>query len=343
MGSTAWNAPNTAVDTSGLTTALTTPQSGVDDIRTGTAFRSDVLAAGRLVHVHPSVDGRYLAVFSERWTAATPKPTLPGEYSAKTVVTRPAAFWVSPHASTEHVIIGGGIGQVHSSTDLQAIAGASHNHLMVLLCTIGGVGALVRYRVDGRNVNVVSSQYLSHSFPATGAAVVWNRGVHISGTYLYVLGGRESGELFLMKLLLTHGAQSPLYLGARGWTGNQEDLYSLRDKNNAVLTSRGPVSVARYGNEWYLSTVVESAGSYSVRFHRAGHPASPWQKLSSTVSLGSDSKGAAFFQSSVQANPDHPDVSMPEVVAGLPVVYNVQQGDALRTRWRVLGVPRFRL
>lgn len=342
MGSTASNtAPSTALDTEGVSSVLTSPQSAADPAWTGAAFRPDILAAGRLVHVHASTQANaYLAVFSETWIDATPHDTLPGEYTAKTVDPRPSAFWTGVGVPTAKAGAIHEPGRLHAREDFRVISGASNGPLMVLLATVAGAPLLARYRVQGMAVQFLSSEWVAPSAPRYGETVVWDRGVHISGDYLYVFGSRSSGQIFVQKRLLVRARQVPLCLSATGWTPDTSEMVPMPLHGGSDLLSSGPVSVARYGTEWYLLT----NNSGTARAYRAVHPLSGWRSLATTFDMHSDSQAAARFHPAVSANPNAAELAdTSRFVAGLPLSFTSAQGNALRTRWRLLGVPRQRL
>lgn len=339
--------PDSAPDLSRLGLVTATPASINDESGRGAIFDPARLAAGRLVHAHAVGASKFLLLYSDSWTAGTLDSAVPGSYTAKTAVTRPSAWWVDSDTGTGVAAVerGGPAGQLYPPTAMTLVAASSFGSMLYALGLLSGSPVLFFYRAQSGTLEYVGNEWIADATPSAGETVRWNKGVLISGRYLYLVGEQPTSHtLFLAKQALSTARQVPLYLGAKGWTPQPGELTPLRDRYGTALTSLGPVSLARHLDEWYLSTTAKPAAETTASFFRAKHPISGWHRLAKTVSFGTGAATGAFFQQAVHANPRHAALlDRLDVIAGLPFTYTTETASALRTAWDVLPVPRGRL
>lgn len=343
--------PDTAVDTSGLSIVTSTPAAISDEDGRGAIYSPAVLAAGRLVHTHAVEAHQFLAIFSDTWINATANQSVPGTFSAKTALNRPVAFWVNSRAGgrTPAMDQGGEPSHLFPRRTISLVAATSMGPMLYLLVIVDGKNpALLNYRTAPGVLAFISAQWLPGAIVDDATdPVVWDKGIFQSGAYLYFVGAAANDRLCMAKYPLSAPRSKPLYLGAKGWTPNPSEIVPLATRTGAPLTSIGPVSLARYQSEWYLSATARPATETTASFYRAAHPSSGWAPLPGTVTLGTDAAAVStgvFFQDSVEANPRHQVLAgNAEAVAGLPYVHTVQADTAMRTAWGILPVPRQRM
>lgn len=340
--------PSTSPDITRLGLVTATPQAITDEDVRGAIYDPATLAAGRLVHVQPTgSESRFLVVYSDIWNEATPNQTVPGTFSAKTALALPMAYWVHSESGDRVPAIdrGGAAGQLYPRATLKLVGGSDNARMMYLLALSGTNPAMLAYRVTAGALDYVSSSWIQSVQIGTDAAnpVVWNKGIHTSGRYVYHVGSQPNGALHMRRAMIGNHRPWAWFRGDKGWMAQPSEMSPMRTIEGAVMTSVGPVSIARYHGEWYLSTTALVNTEYIVSFWRAANPFTGWHKLPKTVTLGTLANAAtttAYFQS-LHPNPEHP--SMVGQTAGIPFCYNVESSTALRTAWDVLPVPGNRL
>ena len=349
--------PPTVVDLDGVSTALSTPVSAdTDEPGRGAAYGSSALAAGRLFHVHRAGTA-FLCSFSTRWTAATPAANSPGNFSAKTVNSRPSFWWMNPQRSGAIGATsspGEEVGALYPQGDgtLRITSATSINSVLVYLGRHGGGNFLAPYRVDQGVVQSLGSQWLTPAINGDFAEMAWDRCVFGYPGTLVLVGSTPSNVLYMMKTTLRKpleksalGGLGQSYLGEKGWELNPGEAKPLTTAAGTPITSVGAVSMVRYREQWVMSTVVDGGSNWEARFFRAVHPSRPWSALTppTPVVLGPKSVDpmlcGAFFQDSVTVNPAHADANPALYRGGLPYTYTVESATALATKWGVLPVP----
>lgn len=329
--------PESSVDLSRLSVVTSTPGPSTPD-ETGSVYRADTLAAGRLVHTMPVDSVHFLALFSSSWTSGVFDQANPGVVTSKAVDSSPGAFWVDTSGESIAVEL--------PSTPETLIGASSFGNLLHVLGTKDENPALFSYRISqygsAGGLDFIGDEWLPPS--RLSSVVSWDRGIYQSGRYLYVVGADTNNRLFLRKRMLTTIKDAPLFLGHKGWTASQLEMDPIRDHRGFAVVSTGPVSLARYGTEWFMATSARQSTDTVVSFWRAAHPRSGFHRLPATVNLGADPDSTtAYLQESVHPNPDHIALSETDAVTGIPFVYTVESPDSLRTSWGLVGVPRVRL
>lgn len=344
--------PATSVDTARLSILTATYTGAVtDEPGRGSAYTPSQIAAGQLVHAHPTRGNMFLVAFSRIWTGATANASTPGAFTAKTAVDRPYFGWVNTDSGG--IVLAtdrGGTPGVLYSTGIATpvlVGGASNGGMVYFLVTLGGIPALLSYRTDYGVVEFCGSSWVVNSVPIyndiPNEEVVWNKGIHAHGAYLYFVGEQASSHtLFMCKKGLMRGGGT-LYLGAKGWSPYPNDLSPLTDPSGTVLTSTGLVSLATFQDVWFMSVVKKPAADAMGTFLRARHPLSGWRTIAAdAVNLGAVSPVATsgvFFQQGVNTNRAHNKLVSTDL-AGIPYCHTSEAATSLRTAWDIMTVPR---
>lgn len=332
--------PTTTVDLDRLAAATTTPTASTDEAGRGSAYDPAILAAGRLVHVHPVRDSAYLVAFDGVWKSATLSTVTPGTVTAKTDEPHAMFYWLGPDSKTTPVCDRNGPpGLMYGRADTRLLGGASHGVMAYYLATVDGAPVLLAYRVGKGVVSFVSSRWVLPSVPYDEADapqpwVSWNKGIAVNGGNLYLIGEQPDHTLYLCKHQL-YGSMGIFYLGERGWYDRPSALRPLSTSDLlAPMTAPGRVTLAYAAETWLLGVGLAS----STLFFRARHPRERWVALEIAPAAT-----PMYFQPGVVMSAAYDGGLDADQIARVPYSYTVETPTALRTSWAALAVPRQRL
>jgi hypothetical protein len=289
---------DTAVELTGISIVSATKTN--DAPRLGTIYNPTTLAAGIPVWFHARQDGRYIGLFSERWTAATIGTAGPQTYSAHTESTVPS--WVSFDPVTGSAGAVTDIPTLKTGTQ-ELVAAVSRVDYLFTVGTLDDVAFIQHHRVASDGGLVLSGEETLDDVEG----VVFSYGCYIDGDYLVVLGVDTDHKVHRARKHWSRiGTQDDAhrqwqFWGARGWytashradvqglldtaVGPDPDnpvdpagitrytallaaasLAPLTDTSGAALTSVGPISYAKFKDrEWISVMSSDSAQFYSSR------------------------------------------------------------------------------
>lgn len=334
--------PLTSVDNERMSIVTGTPISALDEPGRGCIYDPSVFAAGALVHVHQAKNV-FLLAHSRTWTAATPIPASPGEFSAKTVQPRATFRWVNTDSGERVPAVdrSGTPGLLYSSgPNWRLVSGASNGGMVYYLGIQDGTPLLVTYRTDAGAVEFISSEWLNPM-----GSVNWNKGIFVHGNHMYVVGSDATGVLYMHRRNLMGNAMRS-YLGATGWVLSPGGMVSMKDAYGTPLKSLGPVSLFTTASTWFLSVTAKPAADTIASFYRSNHPLSGWVPMSPTVNLGANANAVSdgvFFQSALHANAKHALLAAADVVGGIPATWTGETSTRLATQWGLLAIPTYKL
>ena len=323
---------DTSVDTAGVSTVTATRT--VAAPRQGTIYNPTTFAAGVPVWFHRRQDGQYLALFKQRWYAATAVYNAgPQSFSAHTVDTTPHYLVINPTTGhTEGPFLLAGMDTLD--------AAVSRGDYLFLIGTKGGVGWVQHYVVTRTGGLQLQGQ------EATPLSL--HLGVYADGFYLNIFGDDGTGKLAQARKNWGRiGTNSDpnmqwSYQGAKGWYTSVDDTLPL-PTDSGTIPAGGPVSVAKFRDRYYLAVTEHIAGAYASHVYTTRAVDADWIPVGSDViPLGADAVylgGGAYLQPQLVANkalvPDGANTGFPYVTS-VKVVTGSDQ--AILTTWGILTV-----
>ncbi len=367
--------PN-SIDQAGLS-VVTASRS--DEVRTGTIYNPANLAAIALTYVHNLTDKKKLLLFSRRWHTATPTVDESGFFSAYTEDTSPG--WVianMPQGSKTLVNEQYGIPPSTYFGTPRLIGGASRatEYLYVLNSyTKSGVtqGVITHWWYNTTTsalVPLAEEAVPSITPDYDGQLVTFDRGIWLNDKYITVWGTSvDTNELYMVrkhwgrigrnqpfgKKEAIAGNQffaaSPVwtYWTGSGWSPNPLEAQPVTSVYSQPLTSYGPVSVANFRDQSFMSTVaVDGTDREAVIYHQRG--GSSWKEVS-RVDLGSALAAGEYindtglmFQPQVTPAVDSTEMTSAANIAAIPYVINQRvlsgSDSQLQNVWGLWSVPR---
>lgn len=324
---------DTSVDTAGVSTVTATRT--VAAPRQGTIYNPATFAAAVPVWFHRTQDGRYLALFSTSWTAATAAyHDGPQVFSDFTEVTAPVRAYIDPTTGTID-----GPYPVSSNQDgaLTLRAAVSRSDYLFTLGTLDEVAWVQHWRINDRGLLILQGE---ESVP-----LGYELGLHVDGNYLWVFGADVDGHLARVRknwARIGTNADPNMqwqYEGVRGWYADP----AMHAPMLPHLPAAGPVSVATFRDRTYLATTEHSAGAYAAEIYTQRIVEQVWLRVGDTViPLGDDDVymgGGVYLQPQLVANKV---LVAAGANTGVPYVTSVRVvvGDdqAILTEWGMLSV-----
>jgi len=271
-----------SVDTAGV--SVTTATCRVEDPRQGQLYNQATLAAAVPIWFHHLQDGRQVALFSRRLTAATVAPlqqsTGPLLYRTATESTAPS--WAIFDPATGAV---SRIGDIPSNTigDRVLTAAVSRGNYLFTLSKIGDTALIQHFRIGTHHGLVLQAEEVVPGSLGLGLFADYND--------LWVFGAK-SGVLTLARKnwgrIGDNTAIDPRmrwrYHTDKGWSGDLTELTAMP----GAIPAQGPVSIANFRNRFYLTVPVQAAAAWSVKTYTSRAIDAKWSSHPFTVSLGTD-------------------------------------------------------
>lgn len=258
---------DTSIDKYGISTVTSSKDPAVP--RQGIIYDPRILAAGRLVHIHPSA-ANYTALFKERWFNGA-VGTQPQYYTGHEVDEEP--YWVVFHPSYGVIKSQGRIPTHESYTTRVLQGGVSRNHYLFLIQRLDEAAFIQHLRnTQESGLELVAEEYV----PPAGD-VVFDKGLFWWGDVVCVYGSNASGQLYVARKPWSRigvpsnrtGTAVWQYQTDRGWSVDPGDAMPLN------IASDGPVSYAAYRNKAYLSVHNGSV----VEVHSSRGLYDPWKRI----------------------------------------------------------------
>lgn len=325
-----------AVETAGVSIVTTTRDP--DNPRQGTIYNPTTFAAGVPVWFHRRHDGKYLALFSKRWVAATAVYNDgPQLFSAHTETDAPGVALIDPTTGT---CDGPFLPPGNQPGVNTLIAAYSRGDYLFTVGTKDDV-AWLQHFVITRNGGL---QLQGEEEIPLG----YNLGVYADGFYVRIFGADEDGNLASVRknwgrIGVNNDPQNQWqYEGAKGWyvTDYLDNMIPVPPGN---LPAAGPVSMAKFRDRYYLMVTEYVAGAYAARVYTSRTIDQAWKALGSNViPLGDDDTylgGGAYLQPQLVANKD---LLADGAQTGWPYVTSVlvESGSdqGILTSWGILSV-----
>lgn len=291
-----------SVDTAGISTATSTCR--VEDPRRGQLYNPKTLAAAAPIWFHHLQDGRHVALFSRRLSAATLTPvqqaTGPLLYRTATESTVPswAIFDPATGAATT-------IGDLPSNIvgDRVLTAAVSRGNYLFTLSKIGDTALIQHFRVGTHQALILQAEEM----------VPGNLGLGLFADYndLWVFGSKN-GSLALARknwgrigdTAATDPRMRWRYRTDKGWSSSVAELTALP----GAIPAQGPVSIANFRDRFYLTVPVHASAAWSAKTYTSRAIDSKWSAHPFTVSLGTDATytgGTAQLQPQLSLTKGH--------------------------------------
>lgn len=325
---------STSVDTAGVSTVTATRT--VANPRNGTIYNPTTLAAAPPVWFHRlQQDGRYLALFKNRWTAATGVyHSGPQMFSAHTADPVPVRAYIAP---TTGAIDGPYPMTSYLTGALRLNAAVSHGDYLFTLGTLDGVAWVQHWRISDRGVlSLVGEE---------AVPLGYDLGLYADRNYLQIFGADEDGHLARVRKnwgRIGNNVDPQMqweYEGLKGWL-TDAGLHTSMVPN---LPADGPCSVAKFRDRLYVAATEHSSGAYAAEVYTQRVVDQTWTRLGDTViPLGDDADylgGSAYLQPQLVGNKDLLPVG---ASTGIPYVTSVRvvvgSDQAILTEWDLLTV-----
>ena len=331
-----------SLDSLGLSVVTSSKIAGDD--RYGLAYEPNRLAAAVPVFFQPIDNTRYLAIFSQRWTAGVESRTTPGYYSAYTASQVPS--WAIVDARTGATSNVGDLPMrtPHTATRLTAVANRSDFFWALNMVTNGAMSAVVqvfRRSVDTDGLQITNEETLP-SFSVAGQKVMFNWGLYFDAPHLYFFGSRaDTTDVYLARKgwgrIGVTAAEAPWeFQTPKGWSSDSSEAWPLLTADGSTLKTVGPVSSAVRQGRRFITTV-SANGTARVAQHWVSRGLSdPWTAFGTDVPLGSLGStyvgGGLYYQSQVPTS----SVAQSDSTAFLAVKSvksTVSSQDAILTSW----------
>lgn len=320
----------TSVDAAGL--SVVTSLRTLDALRQGSIYNNTTLAAGVPVHFHALQNGRHLVLFSSRWTDATVGTLGPQSYTAYTESSDPC--WVTVFPATGSA---GPVDAIPTRLPGDRILNGAVSRIDYLFT----VGTYSDYTTDGlvqfhRVARSGSLLLVAEELLPSVGDVVFGAGCYIDADNLVVFGLDGEGVLYQARKhwgrVGVNASITPWqYRGEKGWSSDSDSLSPLLDVAGDSITSLGPVSVGRFRDRLWLSTVVDDDGDMAAKVYTA-RAFDRWRPDGSLVALGTPDAylagtylgGTLYFQ----AHLHHNTAALPTTAtAAIPYVTSVRTVD----------------
>jgi len=322
-----------SVDTAGVSTVTATRT--VANPRSGTIYNPATLAAAPPVWFHRLQDGRYLALFRNRWVDATGVyHDGPQMFSDYTEDLTPVRGYIAP---TTGAIDGPYPMTSYLTGNLRLNAAVSRGDYLFTLGTLDGIAWVQHWRISDRGVlSLVGEE---------ATPLGYDLGLYADRNYLQVFGADEDGNLARVRKnwgRIGNNVDAQMqweYEGLKGWLTDA----SLHTPMLPHLPADGPCSMATFRDRTYLVITEHSGGAYSAEVYTQRAVDQTWTRLGDTViPLGDDADylgGSAYLQPQLVGNKD----LLPDGAStGIPYVTSVRVvigGDqAILTEWDLLTV-----
>jgi hypothetical protein len=292
-----------SVDAEGL--SICTARATGANPRQGTIYNPLTLAAGVPVWFHKLVNGSYLALFRDVWSAATVGASSAQSFSAATESTTPS--WVTIEPTT------GAAGPVTPVTSLlsgpRILAGAtSYRDFFFTVGTLGGVPHVAHYRIARDGATILQGEEL---LPVVNG-VSFNMGCFIDGNWLIVYGTDSTRQLYecrksWARIGINNGVDNWLYGGPKGFLADPTTLTPLTSAGVPIIAN-GPVSAAKSRDMYFLSTVTKGADTARTRtahIHKQRALDAEWTDDGANIMLGDSTTwlgGGLYFQPQLPVN-----------------------------------------
>jgi hypothetical protein len=292
--------PN-SVDATGISVA--SAAASATDPRKGSIYDVVTMAAARPIWFHPLPDGTHLMLNAHIWNAATPYGSTPGAYTAHTPVNVPT--WVIIDGRTGHrSSVPGQPLAIPMKTAVSAatlIAAASKTPALYLLNAVtiaSNPAAVLQYFYLNPLTGAVTNggEEVLPTVVLGGQTIVFNLGLQYAIPNLVAYGADAAGHLYAIRKLASQAgttAANPalgranltppvwMYYTGQGYSANPANLAPVQ----TGLLSAGPLSFATSQNVTLMSTVINTAGTYTAQLYSslAGRA---WARAGNPVALG---------------------------------------------------------
>lgn len=260
---------DTSYDSGGVSITTATRIAGAP--RQGTIYNPLDLAAAFPVWFHPMSDGRYMGLFSERWTAATVGSGGPQSYSSHTVSLAPSWVLFDPATGSRGAVTAL---RARLSGVRYLIGAASMGSYLFTLGTLGGASHVQHHRI-GQSGEVILQ---GEEVVADQGDVSFTQGCWVDNRYLFLVGTDSAGRVFLARKRWSRIGTSLdpngqwEFKGVRGWDTAPDGLEPLADRAGGALVTSAPVSHARRHDRDYLSVVTATG----VKIYSSRQVESSW-------------------------------------------------------------------
>ena len=248
-----------SLDTAGISTSTSNCQ--VDDPRQGQFYNLNTLAAAAPVWFHRLSDGRYVGIFSRIFSGARVSPDQPGSgpllFRSATQVVSP--YWGILDPATGAVT---GVETIPTSFVGQRVlvSAISRGDYLFVLFRIGDTAVVQHFRVGTQQALVLQAE---EAIPE-----IVGLGLYADRNDLWVFGRKTTGrDIFIVRKnwgrIGNNTSASPRmqwqYRSVNGWSTDPLDMSALPG-----VVSDGPVSVAEFGNRFYISVSLYAPGEPAV-------------------------------------------------------------------------------
>lgn len=317
---------DSAVENAGVSTVTATRT--VANPRNGTVYNPDTFAAGVPVWFHRLQDGRYIAVYRNRWYDATAVyhdgPQLFSGYEED----GPCYVYIDPTT--------GNFEGPHPIELDTLNAAVSQGEYLFLLGTVDDDATVQHFAVSRFG-----------GLQLQGTEVVpagLNLGLYADGYHLHVFGSDDDGKLVrARKNWARIGTQQDPYMqweyqGEKGWYSDPAEITPLP----GYPTADGPCSMAKFRDRYYLMTTWLFGETYYGQAYTA-RPVDPaWKPVGDPIPLGDEDTymgGGVYLQPQLSVN----SALLPDGAAsGFPYVTSVKvfigEDTAVLTEWGILAV-----
>lgn len=323
---------DTAVETTGVSTVTATRT--VAAPRHGTIYNPTTFAAGVPVWFHRRQDGKYLALFSKRWTAATGVyHNGPQLFSAYTETVAPGIATIDPTTGTcDGPFLPPGNQPGHNTLT----TAVSRGDFLFTLGTKDSV-AWVQHHTITRNGGL---QLQGEEEVPLG----FQLGLYADERFLYVFGDDGSGRLArLRKNWGRIGNQTDPSMqweceGEKGWYTDLTESLPMP----GYPPADGPCSMAKFRDRFYLMTSVDTVGVHAGQAYTKRAVDRTWAPLGDPIVQGNDAAymgGGVYLQPQLVVNtallPDDANTGFPYVTS---TKVTVGSDDGILTEWGILAV-----
>lgn len=317
---------DSAVETTGVSTITATRT--VANPRNGAVYNPLTFAAGVPVWFHRRQDGKYLAVYSQRWVSAT------SVYHAG-----PQLFSAHTVAGPCYAVIDPTTGTVEGPYDLgfdTLTSAVSRGDYLFLLGEVDGDATVQHYVIT--RLGGLQSQGIEQ------VPLGYKLGLYADPFYLYVFGADGDGRLArIRKNWARIGVNTDAQMqweceGVKGWYTDLSEGVAMP----GYPPADGPCSMAKFRDRFYLMTTVETVGLFAGQAYTKRPVDRAWSPHGSPVTIGADAAylgGAAYLQPQLVVNtamlPDGANTGFPYVTS---VKVQVGADQAILTEWGILSV-----
>ena len=239
------------------------------------------LLAGDLIHIHPVSSNRSLALFGKVWVSGTPESV--GRWTDVEVREEPSAYYIdhAMRSKSPHFFERGQPPLLAPDLSGGRLIGATSQGrvLHAVIKTTGHI-MLRTFDVDLSQIRKTRDLYLHPAKTKDDKTVVWDMGISVNGSQVFIFGRDETNALYFSKRDMGRNTHFQ-YLSLRNWSHLPEDLSPLVS-NAKPLISQAPVSMAFDGRAWVISRTFGG----QVTFWSTKHPRRGWSLIPGRTETG---------------------------------------------------------